>query len=306
VNGDTNKDGDLTKEGSVFTIGSDTNRNLDVTISGMTITGGTGTSVLVRDNDANRYISGGGILNYGGLTVSDTAISENAAYYGAGIFNKGTLNLNSGTSIAQNSAYDGGGIYNQGGAGSIALVNLNGCSIEDNRAEQLGAGIYSAGNTLNMYSSTTISGNTAGNNGGGIYLAPSYYVMNMYGGNIFGNHATSSGGGIFSYGGNVYLNGGNIYSNTAMNGAGFVNGGGWTTLDGTKIYDNTANKVGYGYGGGIMNSGILTLTSGSIDHNTAFTDGGGVWNNVAGTVSGNRLLVHDNTLISGASDNISP
>jgi hypothetical protein len=91
-----------------------------------------------------------------------------------------------------------------------------------------------------------------------------------------------------------------------MNGAGVVNGGGWMTLNGALIYGNTANKNDYGYGGGIQNSGNLTLNNGSIDHNTAFTDGGGIWNEIAGSVSGDRQLVHDNTVISRTSDDISP
>ena len=90
-----------------------------------------------------------------------------------------------------------------------------------------------------------------------------------------------------------------------MNGAGVVNGGGWMTLDGVLIHSNTANKSDYGYGGGIQNSGILTLTSGSVDRNTAFNDGGGIWNEIAGKVSGNMSLVHDNTVIKRIPNNIS-
>jgi hypothetical protein len=78
------------------------------------------------------------------------------------------------------------------------------------------------------------------------------------------------------------------------------------TLDGALIYRNTANKEDSGYGGGIQNSGELTLKSVSIDHNTAFTRGVGIFNEVAGTWSGNKQIVHDNTLICGTPDNISP
>ena len=68
------------------------------------------------------------------------------------------------------------------------------------------------------------------------------------------------------------------------------------TVDGSLIYGNIANKNDYGYGGGILNSGILTLTSGSIEHNTAFTGGGGIYttNSPVGKVLGRRQLVHDN------------
>lgn len=292
------------KNGSVFTIGRN-NRDIDVVLLGMTIQGGTGTSVRVADNDANEYVCGGGILNYSRLTVMDSIISSNSARRGGGVFSKGTLNLYSRTLVTQNIAYEGGGIFNSGGAGAYALVNLNGCSINNNRADELGAGIYSAGNTVNMFPGSIISGNNAGNSGGGVYLAPAEYVMNLHGGDIFDNRATTSGGGIFSYGGKVYLIGGNIRSNTAKNGAGVTNGGGWIYLNGVRIYGNTANKDNYGYGGGIQNSGPLTLNSGSIDHNSAFTRGAGISTGNDEKVIGDRSLVHDNTLTNGTPDDIS-
>ena len=68
-------------------------------------------------------------------------------------------------------------------------------------------------------------------------------------------------------------------------------------LDGALIYGNIANKDGKGLGGGIMNSGKLTLKSGSIDHNTAFTEGGGIFNTEYAELSGDMQLVHDNALI---------
>lgn len=283
---------------SVFTVGKN-NANVDVFLSGMTIKGGIGTSVLVDDNDANTYICGGGILNYGRLTVTDSTISSNTANYGGGIFNKGTVNLDSGTSVTQNTAHNGGGIY-----GNRGLINLNGGSVINNQAEQLGAGIYTGyRGSVNMHSGT-ISDNIAGNNGGGIYSQDG--LVTLYGGIISNNNAHTSGGGIFG-GGQTNLNGGAIYSNTARIGAGVVNGGAQMTLDGALIHNNTANNRGSGIGGGIENTGTVTLKSGSIEHNSAFTDGGGIMNNgVHATVSGNRLLVHSNTLVSGIPDDISP
>lgn len=284
--------------GSVFTVGKDIDK-IKVFLLGMTIKGGVGTSVSVDDHDANKYICGGGILNYGRLTITDSNISGNKAHYGGGIFNKGTVNLNSGTSVTKNTAYNGGGIY-----GNRGSINLNGGSVTNNRAEQLGAGIYTGyGGSVKM-SSVTISDNNAGNNGGGIYSQGG--LVFLYGGKIFKNDAYTSGGGIFGYGCQTDLNGGAIYSNTARNGAGVVNGGGKMTLDGTIIHHNTASRNGNGVGGGIQNSGTLTLNSGSIEHNTALKDGGGIWNEIAGTVSGERQIVRNNTLVSGIPDDISP
>jgi hypothetical protein len=283
--------------GSVIFVGKN-RAEIDVTLTGITVKGGTCTEVKAAGNDPNTNVCGGGIINHGNLTITDCIISDNEAYFGGGIFNRGTLNLEKGASVIHNAGYDGGGIYNQGGVRSLALVNLNGCSIEKNQAKQRGAGIYSVGNTVNIYSGTTISGNIAGNSGGGIYLAPSKYVLKMYGGDILDNHAVASGGGIFSYGGNVHLKGGSIHINTATHGAGVENAsGGLITLDGARIHKNIADRNGNGEGGGIMNVGTLILNSGSIDHNHASINGGGICNNKKhGKWEGNLALVHDNTL----------
>lgn len=290
---------DGSQAGSVFTIGEN-EANIDVTLYGIAIKEGSGSLVRVDDNDANKYICGGGILNYGRLTVTDCTIFNNTAFNGGGIFNKGTVNINNGTTVTQNNANNGGGIFNNCGSRNTAEVNLNeDSSIENNMANQKGAGIYSGGyrvgrNTVNINNGCNISGNIAGNSGGGIWII-SEGTLNMNGGAISNNKGWT-GGGIYSYGSNANLKGGSIHNNIAMNGAGVVNGGGLMTVDGSRIYKNNANKNDYGYGGGILNSGILTLKSGSIEFNTAFTGGGGIYttNPPGGKVLGLRQLVHDN------------
>jgi len=275
--------------GSVIVVGKNRS-NIDVTLSGMTIKGGTGTSVSVDDNDAKTYVCGGGIINYGRLTLTDCCISNNIALYGGGIFNKGTLNLNRGASVIHNSAYNGGGIY-----GNKELISIDDGAVSSNKAEQLGGGIYIGYRCSIKIHSGTISDNNSGNNGGGVYSQGG--LVYLCGGAIFNNNAHSSGGGIFCYGGrNNRLKGGFIHSNTARNGAGAVNGGGTMTLDGTRIHSNNADRNENGLGGGIMNSGRLILKNGSIDHNHAFKEGGGIFNSKNGEATGNLALVSNNTL----------
>jgi hypothetical protein len=152
--------------GSVITVGSEKNVNIDVILSGVTVKGGIGTSVSVDDNDASKYICGGGILNYGKLTITDCIISDNTANYGygGGIFNKGIVTLNKGTFVTKNSAYNGGGIY-----GNRGSINLNGGNVISNQASQLGGGIYTGYmGSVNVHNGT-IGDNVSGNNGGGIY-----------------------------------------------------------------------------------------------------------------------------------------
>lgn len=293
---------DGSKVGSVIKVGSRLD-DIEVTLSGLTIQGGTGTSVRVDDNDQKTYLCGGGVLNYGKLTIADSIISNNAAeHYGGGIFNKGTvLNLNNGTIVTENTAHNGGGIY-----GNRGLINLNGGSVISNNAEQLGAGIYIGyGCSIKMHSGI-ISNNISGNNGGGIYSQGGFVEMD--GGEIFKNDAHTSGGGICFYGGNAnHLKGGSIHSNTARLGAGVSNGGGPMLLDGALIYCNIASKNEDGKGGGIFNSGELTLKSGSLDHNTAFKYGGGIYNTENAKLFGDKKkLVHENALMNGLQNDIAP
>jgi hypothetical protein len=94
---------------------------VQVTLSGATIENGNGTTGAY--DPANDDGMGGGILNYGTLTVSGCMISGNSAYYyGGGIYNAGTLTL-SGSTVTQNSAnYYGGGIYNAS-TGTLTVLN---------------------------------------------------------------------------------------------------------------------------------------------------------------------------------------
>jgi hypothetical protein len=94
-----------THGGAIFVDGPQTTswRGSVLTITNSTISGNTATS------------SGGGIYNAGGLTVSYSTISDNAATVdasggGGGIFNFGTLTIANST-LSGNSASEGGGLH---------------------------------------------------------------------------------------------------------------------------------------------------------------------------------------------------
>jgi hypothetical protein len=84
-------------------------------------------------------ILGGGINNFGALSIDNCIIKDNEAYgvwinqpdpiggYGGGIYNEGYLNLQGGD-ITSNNAFYGGGIYNEG------VFNMNGGNITSNLA----------------------------------------------------------------------------------------------------------------------------------------------------------------------------
>jgi len=126
----------------------------DVTLNGLTITGGT----------AGR---GGGIANYGGLTVAHSTISGNSVGHdGGGIYNAhGELTVTDSTISGNSTEYDGGGIYNDG---TLTITNS---TVSDNSASRrYGGGIYSDFLDTLTATTSTISGNLAWR-GGGIYFS---------------------------------------------------------------------------------------------------------------------------------------
>jgi len=125
----------------------DVNGGVTATIAGLTIADGVAAA-------------GGGISNYGTLTVADTILSGNSTGFGTG----------------------GGGIYN---AGTLTVTNS---TLSDNSAELDGGGIFNEG-TLTVTNST-LSGNSA-ISGGGI---SDYGTLTVTDSALSGNSAEIGGG----------------------------------------------------------------------------------------------------------------
>ena len=126
--------------------------------------------------------------------------------------------------------------------------------------------------------SGSITENSAGNHGAGVWVANSGRFK-MSGGAIIGNTSTGSqdGGGVYVVNGSsLTLSGGSISGNTANNGGGVcVNANSSLTMSGGTISNNIASLNG----GGVTlltNNDSFTLSGGSISNNTAGNVGGGV------------------------------
>ena len=115
-------------------------------LAGLTITGGSASA-------------GGGMLNLGTITLTDSTVSGNSAISGGGVYNFGTAMLIDST-ISGNSAISGGGVYNFGTA------KLTDSTISGNFASY-GGGVRASG-PLTL-TACTVSGNSAAV-GGGILL----------------------------------------------------------------------------------------------------------------------------------------
>jgi hypothetical protein len=114
--------------------------------------------------DGYSTYEGGGIHNYGHLTLSSTAVRGNWAEDGAGgILNEGTLTMNWYSSVTDNWLLygSGGGIWNRG------TLIMNGWSRVEGNSATWGGGIYNQG-TVVMNRRATVTANVAGIYGGGL------------------------------------------------------------------------------------------------------------------------------------------
>jgi hypothetical protein len=147
----------------VFQLGSTQPSAPTVSISGVEITGGN------ADSQTN---GAGGILSYGTLTVTDSTVRGNHAYY------------------------TGGGIAalppTEGGSPTLRLVNT---TVSGNSAPQ-GGGVYGLYATVTAVN-TTVTGNTATGKidaigqGGGIWIRPFIAPSTLYNTTVAGNTAVN-------------------------------------------------------------------------------------------------------------------
>jgi hypothetical protein len=207
-----------------------------LTLSGLTLQGSAADDV------------GGALVNSGTLTLMDSILATNSAYYGGGLLNYGIAYLVNST-LRGNGAFDGGGLLTDGG--TVTLVNT---TIADNAAELEGGGLFNPGGTL-VSTSSTLARNQAQLGGGGLKNVAAIAILTNT--TIADNHAlqpNTTGGGI----------------NSSSSSAPFGPPTGATVLQNTILALNTAGSaVGGDCSGAFMG---VSLTS--------------LGNNIIGTLSG--------------------
>ena len=280
-------------------------------IHGADITVSTTTPISGNTNTATDKGASALQAVYSTLTLnSGVCVTKNTGGAPVWVTNDSTFTLNSGCVITENtSTYNGGGVYISTGS---TIDMQNGSKITNNKANNKGwtrrggGGIYfsGAGGTI----AGEISGNTATDSGGGIYIhgnvkstqtggQPKLYIVN--GAEIKNNTAGYAGGGLYANGPKtdedvdpraiVYVQGGEITGNTAngtdryfeidIGGGGIAVARAQAEISGGTITGNTA-KVG---AGGVqtnrqkiskytnVGSGKLTISGGTIKDNISGT-----------------------------------
>ncbi len=212
-------------------------------------------------------------VNAGGaLTITDCATAYDGTTYTGGLITGGKHNTGSAVYVTNGTTFNlyGGRITNCGPSTTTsaqtgapvflhsansagATFNMYGGEITNCGGDKSWGGAVSngggnAGKTVyaNMYGGK-IFGNTAGN--GGAFRMRTDAVVTISGGEIYGNHATATGGAIYMElnKGDVKLNlqGGNIHDNTAATNGGAIYVGAGVqdvTVSGAAFVQN--NKVG--------------------------------------------------------------
>jgi hypothetical protein len=227
---------------------------------------------------------GGGVFSgiESTLTISESVVTQNTAtgLSGGGIYNAATMTITDST-VSHNEAYWGGGIYTLGYVVSIADSRIIG-----NRATESGAGIFNR-RTLSITDSV-ISGNQTYLPGPGSFVemlqSGGGGILNFVGADLEITDSTINGN--LSNAGGGALNAGNLtISDSVVSGneSSLEGGGGLYNMRqgelqiiDSRISDNIADSF-YG-GAGVYNQGSTTVTRSLVSENFSVASGGGILN----------------------------
>lgn len=251
-------------------------------------------NTTITDNTASGSTSmdgGGGVYNAGGrLTFNSVVISGNAADgamgSGGGIFSTaGTVLVNNSTIDSNIAARAGGGVEVIDGYNRFANVDLTGNDVGTvlTAAPGNGGGLHVSGNeSRTVFLNSTISGNTAANQGAGLWnqSGSTIVVRDM---SLVGSNGASGigllGGGVYNKG-HLQVIDAAFESNTAEDGGAiYLTPGASSQVLNSSFATNMADDEG----GAIYNDGYLDVQDSSFNFNVAGTDGGGIYTNQGAT-----------------------
>jgi predicted outer membrane repeat protein len=228
------------------------------------------------------YLSlGGTFAMYGGEVVNNSVNSGSSgpSSIGGGIF-LSVANLVatiSGVTFSGNSANtSGGAVYFTNGT-SLQISN---CTLQNNTAKASGGGVYLAHGGLIVDHSQFLQNKATNTTGtGGAIATNTNTNLSVTSSTISGNTAGSSGGGIYASSTSIVnLTGSVLANNTAQGAGGALCGGSNTTVTSCTIDGNSASAGGgISMPGGTVAAATLRIESSAVTNNHSTNAGGGVW-----------------------------
>ena len=272
------------------------------------------------------------LIDRGTIVMNNTASGADADQGGGGVFNDGgTLIISNSTvnaNIADGASGSGGGLLTVGGdvlvrgtnmqgneanraGGAIEIIDgrlrVNGSLLSGNVAGPAGTAAPGNGGavhvtgmngTSTLIRSTSVTGNIAGNEGGGLWnqSGSSMLVLNSIVSENLAQSGNAIGGGVFENGGTTTIQGSIISNNDATNAGGgvYVTGNASVVMRRTNVTDNTTD----GLGGGVFNAGDVDAFFGSIADNDAGVtagSGGGLYADTGSVADLNDVDLMGNT-----------
>ena len=240
------------------------------------------TAPVVNVNPAARIQDGVTLVSSGGT------VNVAAGTYKENVQIDKSLNVKgAGSSSTIVDGTQAGSVFTIGVNNPTTDVTLSKMTVTNGNAYD-GGGIWNNDGKLTL-TGILLAGNNANNNGGGIYNTGTVsFIDSSITGNIAGN-----GGGIYNDPkGALTVKGGQIFSNDAFGYGGGVFNEGVATMSDSQIYSNNV----YSYdGGGISNyGGNLVVDGCNFYQNTAYGYGGGI-DNWGGTLAVTNSRIFENT-----------
>jgi uncharacterized repeat protein (TIGR01451 family) len=220
---------------------------------------------VARNRTADTSGWGGGLyVADGSVTLRDTTVVSNWAGRGGGVhLEYGSATLTETHLVSNTAAYGyGGGMYVK--YGSATLIRTQ---VVSNSSHNYGGGLFVEYGSATLFQTDVLSNSAANDHGGGLYLWRSSGVLNVTGGRVEGNSAGSLGGGVYVDDGSATLTDTYVVSNSADSGGGLYVwlSDGVLNVTGGRIENNTATYFG---GGVYVHQGSATLTETELVSNT--------------------------------------
>ena len=251
--------------GDTITVQAGTYTEADITVNkNLTITGAAASTTIVQAHATQGSAADGVFEINSGVTATleNLTIRHGQTAGGGGIANFGTLTLNN--SVVQHNSVPvgtGGGINVQ----PSATLTINNSTVSNNTVSgEGGGGIVVLG--VATVNNSTISGNTTIGMGGGIQVDGSSASLTLNNSTVTGN--TGDGGGIRVLSGSVTIKNSIIIGNVDNNGTGEEDCSGTITSQGY-------NLVGSGTGCPSSGTGDLTTSNPANELSATLADNGG-------------------------------